>query len=392
MNILVIMRNPPRPDSGASIRNYSLLKALARENDITLLVIEDISALDICGSSESLVSDAHQVLVDFTRKKRLHQLRSAVTGRSFLLTAYTGRRTREAIDMLVRRRSYDAILFESVLVAGYQPPSTVKVIIDQHNIEHEILWRTAQQEISWIRRWHSRMEYARLRKGELARCRGANLLLVTSERERQIYARLLPEVHTALVPNGVDLARFQPGSLQSEVNGRLVFTGLMSYRPNAHGVLLFAKHCWPRIHERLPHATWEIVGAEPPAEVQRLAALPGVTVTGQVPAIQPHLAAASVVIAPLFIGSGTRIKILEAFAMRKAVVSTSTGCEGLAVTPGHHLMVADELDQFADEVVSLLQQPAKRQSLAVAGRALVEEQYSWAVCGERLLEAVRSVM
>jgi glycosyltransferase involved in cell wall biosynthesis len=148
----------------------------------------------------------------------------------------------------------------------------------------------------------------------------------------------------------------------------------------------------PSIQAQVPGATWQIVGTNPSPDVRQLAELPGVTVTGTVPDVRPHLAMATVAIAPIHVGSGTRLKILEALAMRKAVVSTRLGCEGLVVEPGKHLLVADQPEAFVQAVVTLLTTPEVRVALGTAGRALVETEYSWELCGAQLLHTLKAVM
>jgi glycosyltransferase involved in cell wall biosynthesis len=160
----------------------------------------------------------------------------------------------------------------------------------------------------------------------------------------------------------------------------------MDYYPNIDAVCFFAQHCWPLIRASIPSATWQIVGKNPMPDVLQLAKLPGVSVTGTVPNTKPYLTTASIAIAPLRIGSGTRLKILEAFAMQKAVVSTGLGCEGLTVEAGRHLLVADQPEAFAEAIITLLNQPEKRRELGVAGRMLVETTYSWEQCGNPLLQ------
>jgi glycosyltransferase involved in cell wall biosynthesis len=261
----------------------------------------------------------------------------------------------------------------------------VRVIIDQHNVEHELLARTYQHEQGWLRKWYNWHESRLLKTIEVERCRSATLVLTTSERDQRALQCLLHRHDIAVVPNGVDVERFSSIQTQTEVAGRIVFTGAMNYYPNVDAVLFFARHCWPLIQALTPSATWFIVGRHPPPEVRQLARLSSVTVTGEVPDVRPYLAEAEVVIAPLRIGSGTRLKILEALAMRKAVVSTSIGCEGLLVEPGKHLLVADFPHTFAQAVVTLLPNRARRVALGNAGRALVETTYNWQECGKRLL-------
>jgi len=164
----------------------------------------------------------------------------------------------------------------------------------------------------------------------------------------------------------------------------------MDYHPNIDGVLLFAKECWPLIQSECRGATWQIVGRSPPPSVCRLGRLPNVSVTGAVPDVRPYLAAASVVVAPLRIGSGTRLKILEGLAMGKAVVATHVACEGLAVTEGKHLVVADEPASFSRAVIELLKDAEKRNELGTAGRRLAES-YSWSRSAQSLIDTIETL-
>jgi polysaccharide biosynthesis protein PslH len=165
----------------------------------------------------------------------------------------------------------------------------------------------------------------------------------------------------------------------------------MTYHANVDAVIFFAQQCWPLIKAQISDATWQIVGKDPPPKVQRLARYSGISVTGSVPDVRPYLAEASVAIAPLLIGSGTRLKILEALAMRKAIVSTEVGCEGLSVESGNHLVVATQPEAFAQAVVYLLKHPEKRAQLGTAGRLLVETEYAWERCGDRLLHLLEEI-
>ena len=165
----------------------------------------------------------------------------------------------------------------------------------------------------------------------------------------------------------------------------------MDYYPNIDAILYFASECWPLIRSSAPRVTWAIVGRNPPSSVLKLGKVPGITVTGSVSDVRPYLAAANVVVAPLRIGSGTRLKILEAFAMRKAVVSTSLGCEGLDVIPGKHLIVADQPEAFAQCVVDLLQDQDKRAALGSAGKEFARA-YSWQRIGDALVDAVETII
>jgi polysaccharide biosynthesis protein PslH len=390
MNLLMVSPHLPSPSWGAGTRSYHLLKALADKYTVSLLFLGNEHAAEADALRQEI--NLHQILQvplqPSLQHKRAQQLASVIRNRSYLLTSFYKEEVQQTINDLLAQDVYDTVIFESIFMAGYRVPENVSVIIDQHNIEYELLQRTYEQEQAWSRKWFNWWEARKLKPIELARCRNAQGVLVTSEREYLLLKRLVPQCHTEVVPNGVDIHVFNGSAGQQEIPHRIVFTGTMNYYPNIQAVLFFARECWPRIRSQIPTATWQIVGKSPPSEVAQLAELPGVTVTGAVPDVRPYLAAASLAIAPLLIGSGTRLKILEALAMQKAVVSTSLGCEGLEVEAGKHLLVADQPELFTQAVIDLLQHTEKRASLGNAGRALVEAEYSWERCGNTFVHAL----
>ncbi len=394
MNLLMVSPNIPSPTAGASTRNYYLLKALACKHSVSLLALgvdEDKGVPCDASLLEDLTRSVQVITLPKSSPKRWQQLVGVVRGKSYVLKAYTLVEMQDALEAALTSGHYDAVLFESVLMAGYHLPKDVKVIIDEHNIEYELRLRTYQHETALLRKWYNRLESSLLKPVEIERCRNADAVLVTSERERFALQSALPGNLIEVVPNGVDIQIFNGHCATQEVPGRIIFTGSMEYYPNVHAVLFFARQCWPLIRAQVPHATWQIVGKNPLPEVQRLAELPGVTVTGTVPDVRPYLSSAVVSIVPLLIGSGTRLKILEALAMRRAVVSTSIGCEGLSVVSGEHLEVTDQPEAFAQAVVTFMNDPELRKTFGNAGRKLVEAEYSWERCGAQLLNVLEKI-
>jgi glycosyltransferase involved in cell wall biosynthesis len=191
-----------------------------------------------------------------------------------------------------------------------------------------------------------------------------------------------------VIPNGVDTAHFSRPTDYPEDPNSLVFTATMNYGPNAEAALFFVRAIWPLIRAQLPEANLKIVGHGPPPEVWQLNNESGITVTGTVPEVRPYLASAQVVIVPLRVGGGTRLKIVEALSMERAVVTTSLGCEGLGAEDGRHLVVANEPAEFARRVVTLLREPARRAALGRAGRQFVQERYDWRAIGGDLRAAL----
>lgn len=394
MKLLIVCASLPCPTYGAGVRSYYLMKLLARKHTVSLLTLAEGVQLETYQGRypfAGFVECTQAVPLPLHFSWRLSQAVHIIRGKSPVLAAHTVSDMQTSLDTLLAYDYYDFVIFESAIVADYRLPEKVKFIIDEHNLEYEICLRTYHHARAGLRKWYNWAEHRLLKPRELELCRRASAVLVTSERERTTLKSLLPGSVIEVVPNGVDIETFQDVYPEQEVPGRIIFIGALGYHPNVDAVLRFARLCWPLIQAQITGATWQIVGSSPPLEVQRLAESPGITVTGAVPDVRSYLAQASVVIAPLLVGSGTRLKILEALAMRKAVASTDIGCEGLAVEPGKHLMVENQPEAFAQAVVYLLKHPEICAQLGAAGRLLIEAKYDWEQCGNRLLRILEEI-
>ena len=390
MKILVVTSSPTLLTSGRGKRNTYLLRALCEAHCVTLLIVTDDPVVAVRdGEALDVGLEALRIVrAPLSRYKRAWQVASAALRQPSVTLRFSPPGAGRAIRALLAAERFDAVVYQGVIVADHRLPPGPRVVIDEHNLEYELMERSAAQARSTPRLVHYALEAAALKRVELGLLARADLVSVTSERERELLGALLPGASVVVTPNGVDTEAFAPDAERAEMPERVIFTAFMDYHPNEQAAHYFADTIWPRVRAEVPDATWYLVGARPPASFARLAALPGVTVTGPVAEMQPYLAAAAVAIAPLLVGGGTRLKILEALAMGKAVVTTALGCEGLDVTSGEHLLVADDPGEFADAVIGLLRDDARRARLGAAGRALVEEKYSWARSGRALVQAV----
>jgi sugar transferase (PEP-CTERM/EpsH1 system associated) len=384
VNILVFAPYPPYPPRfGGAARVYHLLRVLARPHRVTLLCFASPGEAAEQAPLRELGIAVHTV--DYppaARWKRVYQIRSLV-GRAFSFYLHASRAMTAALAGLLARQRFDLVQVEFGDLGGYYTlPGSVIRILDEHNVEYRLFERTWRQERSPLRRLYYRLEARKLREDELAACRGVDAILTTSDVDR---ATLAPQVEgrpIRVVPNGVDTSYFTPEPAAVD-STRVVFTGAIDYQPNTDGVLYFCTEMWPRIRQAAPDTTFAIVGKDPPPQVRALAG-DRVLVTGTVPDVRPWMRSAAAFVVPLRVGGGTRLKILEAMATGRAVVSTSLGCEGIEVTPGEDILIADTPSAFADAVLRCLREPALRERLGARGRALVERRYRWEAIGDGL--------
>ena len=254
--------------------------------------------------------------------------------------------------------------------------SGVPVVLFEHNVEHLIWRRLARVERRPWRRALLEVEWRKMRRAEAAACAHAQLTLAVSEEDRERLAGLAPGARVAAVPTGVNVDYFHPNG-SAERPASLVFVGSMDWYPNEDGVLHFLEAVFPRIRREAPEASFKVVGRSPSPKVRDAAQAAGVEVTGTVADVRPHVASAQVYVVPLRVGGGTRLKIFEALAQGKAVVSTRIGAEGLPLVPGRHFLQADAPGDLAGAVLALLRDPARRAALGAAGRQLVAERFAW---------------
>jgi polysaccharide biosynthesis protein PslH len=389
--LFVTPRLPYPPMSGFRTRVTQMLRHLAARHDVALLTYaRQVEAPDI-EELRGYGIQMHTVPAEpptGLRKRRM-QLVSLAAGASHQLRVRRTPAMQRAISGLLADQSFDIVQLETSLMSWLNVHDQVPVVLDEHNIEYELLARTASEERAPWRRLFNWMEYRKVRREEQSAWEQADACVFTSEREAAIVRRLLPAQRIAVVPNGVDIEYFRP-SAAPPASDSIVFTGLMGYRPNVDGVMWFVEQVWPRIQAVRPAASFTVAGAHPPREIQRLAG-PGICVTGALPDMRPIMADASVLIAPLRMGSGTRLKVVEGLAMGKAMVSTSLGCEGIDVRDGEHLWIADSPEQFAAAVLKLLDDQAAAARLGAAGRAMVEQCYGWDSIVRRLEEIYESL-
>jgi len=369
-------------NSGGRLRSFHIIAELARRHQVTLLTAH--GAQDDPEGLAAQLPNCEQVLsVSYAAPKRGTAGFARALVRSWLspLPVHIRKWRTPVIQQEVARclaaSSFDLCVVDFLITAADVPlDGAVPTVLFAHNVEHIIWKRLSQVESRPWRRALLELEWRKLRAYEAQACSKAALTVAVSEADRAVLAAHAPQARVRAIPTGVDLAYFSPNGWEQRP-GSLVFTGAMDWFPNEGGIVHFVEEIFPRVRAAVPEASLTVVGRNPGARVRRLAAVPGVRVTGTVDDVRPYVAEASVYVVPLRVGGGTRLKIFEALAMGKAVVSTTVGVEGLPLTPGTHYVQADDPAQFADAVVALLRDPARRRALGSAGRSLVEQRYAW---------------
>jgi len=307
---------------------------------------------------------------------------------------YTSSEMSAAFTRAVRGQHFDLVHLDSIHMAACVGPITEamggkpRLVYNWHNIESEVMRRYQAGERSPVRRLYSAITAGQIARLERSILHSAFGHVVCSERERYQLLNIASEARIAVVPNGVDTAYFDEPGMPAAPPTRVVFVGLMNYHANVEAAVSFARDIWPRLRSRLPGVTLTIVGASPAPAVLDLRGLPGIEVTGTVPDVRPYYREALAAIVPLRTGGGTRLKILEAMAAGVPVISTPLGAEGLDVTPGGNIILADpyDPDTWVRELASVAESGSRRQQLTASARQLVRARYDWNTLGESLCQ------
>jgi glycosyltransferase involved in cell wall biosynthesis len=389
LNILYVSHMPPSPPRfGAQARVHGLITELARRHDLTAVMLVD---------DEFDTEECRRAMQTYCRKvvlvpnpyggqgltKRLLQLRSLASSRSFERLRVTVPALRWALNRALLARQFDIVNLEWPYLGHFdfrQAPPGGKLpalVVDSHEIAYDLARQFARASGSLGRRLYFQTNWRKLRLEELGTYRDADGVYLCSAADERRLRDQLPGVRTAVIPNAADVEYCQPRPTDPLPDGRtVVYFGLLSTVPNVDGVIHFVQEIWPRIAEANPEARCKIIGGRPPPALLALAG-PRVELTGFVPDLRPHLASAAAVVVPLRLGGGTRLKIVEAMAMGKAIVSTTLGAEGIEAVAGRELLVEDEPVAFAEAVNRLLAQPSLAARIGQSARQLAVERYSW---------------
>lgn len=383
---------PYPPHGGVQIRTFHTLRNLAKRFDVTALCFYRWKP----GRLEPDVEGAIRALGEFADVRAfpipqehgrvrllLDHARSVLTGRVYTVSTYRSAVFVQAVREAQQEVHFDIAHLDSLDLSGYLPLlGELPTVCVHHDAQSLLLRRRAHHQGSWPKSAYFRYQARLMEKEERVVCTNVDLNVTVSETDSEVLRQVAPRGNFRVVPNGVDIGFFQPRV--AEESG-IIFVGGTTWYPNKDALDFYRSSVLPEIRKRLPKVRTTWVGRASEEEVHSYSSAPhGLDLTGYVDDVRPFIAAAACYVVPIRIGGGTRIKILDAWAMGKAVVSTSIGCEGLNARDGENILIADTPTEMVDRIQSVIENPELRHRLGANGRRTVEEDYSWDAIGNRM--------
>ena len=400
MNFLSLTPQLPYPPrQGAAIRNWGILRELAKQHDVHLLSFAEQDATDLPHLA-SLTTVAPPVRHLTERLRDLIRTTEPDMARRLWSHEFAN-----ALEQLLSRHSFDVVQVEGIEMVPYALPylghQTGPIwVYDAHNAETDLQRSAMLADWRKPTRWHA-AAYSAIQVWKLKRYESQHLpkfdqVVAVSELDAQ-HLKQLSGATPLVIPNGIDSKQFAPNryppapAMQKQTAPALVFTGKMDFRPNVDALLWFVDHILPHIEsDGLRPILWA-VGQKPHPALARLQSHPQVIITGWVDAIEPYLAGADVVVVPLRMGSGTRLKVLQALSMARPVVGTTLGCAGLSLRHGEHLCLADDPLPFANAISQMLRQPNQAAKMGQQGRKHIQQHFDWRVLVPKLEQALTAI-
>jgi glycosyltransferase involved in cell wall biosynthesis len=378
-------------DTGGKIRSFNILRHLGRKHEVTTLSYygggrdseyENAIARELPGAQTIYTAAPESTLsqsIDYV-------LRLPSTA-PYAVKKFTHPAVRREVARRLTDGSADVAVCDFLSASlNFPDASSTPVVLFQHNVETMLWRRMASTEKSPVRKLSYGIEAHKMAAYETRTLSTFRHIIAVSDHDRKEMLAMAPGCAITVVPTGVDTEKYQAVPSASGNPPLIVFTGSMDWEPNIDAVEYFCSEIFPAVLAAFPTARFQIVGRNPHARVRKLASA-SVEVTGTVPSVAEHLRNATAVIVPLRIGGGTRLKIFEAMAMKKALISTSIGAEGLDVTSGQDCLIADDAGSFAKAILTVLQDPALRQTYEENAAALAAR-YDWSQIAVRFAEAL----
>ena len=388
--LYVTHRVPFPPDKGDRIRNYHVLRELARRADVSLVALADEPVP--AGTVEALHAVCAEVAVAPVgrRSRWARAVGSALAGGSLSEGLFDSPAAHRVVADWAGRMPFAAAVVSAAPLAGYlRHPALAggPRVIDLVDVDSQ-KWLDFAAATAGPQRYMYRFEGRRVRKLEASLPAWAAAVTVVSPAEAAVYDGFTRPGAAAVATNGVDLDYYSPVPAATPVTQALAFVGAMDYRPNVDAAVWFVGEVWPLVRAEFPAAEFRVVGRSPVPAVRALAGVPGVVVTGSVPDVRPFVASAAAAAVPMRLSRGLQNKVLEAMAMAKPVIAGPPALAALAVEPGTHLLSATTPAEWLAAVRTVFASAADRHRLGAAGREYVEARHRWDQCLTPLMDAV----
>ncbi|MDH5387412.1 MAG: glycosyltransferase family 4 protein [Gammaproteobacteria bacterium] len=401
MKILWLSQLVPYPPKGGVLqRAYHLIHELAKYHTVDLIAFnqKDLMSPFFDSQQEALAVSAKElgkycrniefVPIDCDRTrygKHLLALKSLLTKDPYTINWLKSQAFSEKLKTLLNTNNYDLIHFDTIsLIPFMKYIDDTPMVLDHHNIESHMLMRRADNEKNSFMRWYFKQEGRRVEAVEKQICPQFSLNITCSEIDRDRLIELAAGSHVEEVSNGVDIDYFHPDKSSTQQLS-LIFAGTLSWYPNIEAVRFIAYEIWPRIKLEIPNMCIDIVGANPPEDIRRLAEKEkGFNVHGFVNDVRPYIDQAAIYICPINDGGGTKLKILDALAMHKAIIAHPIACEGIAVEEGVNVQFATSADEYIAQIKRLMADENERKRLGDNARRLIEDKYAYSIIGKNL--------
>jgi glycosyltransferase involved in cell wall biosynthesis len=388
MKILIISHFLPYPPHGGSLqRNFNLIKETSKNNEIYLLTSTQRKLIpDEKNLNESIKAlgeyckylKVFKIPTDYNRIKwYLLLFLNLFSLIPYSVWRFESKAMIREIKKQLKDNRFDIIQIDTIALAQYAmlAPDLPKILVHQ-NVESSLLLRRSANEKNPLVKLYLFLQGKKLRRYERKVAPNFDINITVSETDKLEFEKVTPQARFEVVPNATDTEYFKPqGNVRSK---DLIFAGGLTWYPNKDAMLYFCNEIFPLIKKRLSGVKMNIIGRYPPRELQRLAMNDrDINLLGYVNDVRGHIAEAAVYVVPIRVGGGTRLKILDAMSMSKAIVSTCIGCEGIEVDDGKDIIVADDPEEFAAQVVDLLRNAEKRIKLGENARKKAVDNYSW---------------
>lgn len=377
---------PWPPDNGGRVGIFNILKNLARHHSITLVsFVTEVSKTS--GAALEPYCDRIITVQSQTASSKWGMFKNLFSAEPYTMAKFFSPKMAAEIRAITHSGAIDLVHIDHLHMAGYidQVPPGLPIVLREHNIESAILRRFAEHASNPAIRWYVGLQAQRLKRYEATMAPLFDRCITVTDVDASVLRQMAPAARVEAIPAGVDTELFHPNAVPVQAEPfRIVTTGDYSWAPTADGLTQFVRTVFPLIRASLPEVRLSVVGRNPPDWLRRLTPESGIDTLGRVADVRPEILRGAVFVVPTRIGSGIRLKILEAMALGRPVVSTSIGCEGIDAVNGVNLVVADAPDVFAAAVVRLLGNPSERDRLAAAAVHLIETRYTWAALVDQL--------